>query len=61
MKTILKIVSYTGLALTIFPSILVFKGVFKLEDHFLFMIIGMVLWFITAPFWIKGQKLEEEE
>lgn len=61
MKNLLKIISYTGLALTILPSFLVLKGVIELKTHFLLMIVGMVLWFPTAIFWMKSPKLDEEE
>ena len=61
MKLILKIISYSGLALTILPSIFVFKGVIELKTHFILMGIGLVVWFATAPFWMKSVSLEEEE
>jgi len=61
MKNILKIISLQGLLLTIVPSLLVFKGVIDLKLHYNLMIIGMVLWFETAPFWMKGTSLEEKE
>lgn len=61
MKLLLKIISYSGLALTIVPSILVFKGVIELKTHFILMIIGIILWFSTAPFWMKSQSLEDSE
>ncbi|MDX1637519.1 MAG: hypothetical protein R3281_06100 [Balneolaceae bacterium] len=49
--------SLTGLALTIFPSVLVFLQEISLDDHKNYMVIGMVLWFATAPFWVKEQEL----
>lgn len=61
MKLILKIISYTGLILTILPSVLVFNGVIELKTNFLLMGIGLVLWFASAPFWMKSVSLEEEE
>ena len=61
MKLILKIISYSGLALTILPSIFVFKGVIELKTHFILMGIGLVVWFATAPLWMKSVSLEEEE
>jgi hypothetical protein len=59
MKKILIIVSFIGLILTILPSILVFAKVIEMENHFTLMIIGTVLWFGTAPFWMKSKKMEE--
>lgn len=61
MKLLLKIISFIGLALTFIPSILVFKGVIELKTDFLIMVIGIVLWFSTAPFWMKSQSLEDSE
>lgn len=53
MKTILKAISYAALLATVLPSILVFAGTIELEIHKWIMVIGMVVWFITAPFSIK--------
>lgn len=61
MKTLLMGISYIGLGLTIIPSTLVLTRTIEIEDHFLFMIVGMVMWFATAPFWIKGKSLDDTE
>jgi hypothetical protein len=61
MKLLLKIISYSGLALTILPSFLVFKGMIELRMNFILMIIGLILWFSSAPFWMKSQSLEDSE
>jgi len=61
MKRILKIISYLGLVLTIVPSLFVFKGVFDIKVHYYLMIVGMVLWFGTAPFYMKSKSLNEKE
>ena len=61
MKKVLIIVSYSGLAFTILPSILVLNGVLNLQNHFWLMSVGMVLWFATAPFWMKSKSLDEVE
>lgn len=61
MKLLLKILSYTGLALTIIPSILVFNGKIDINTHFILMVVGMILWFSTAPFWMKSKSLEDSE
>ncbi|MEN6454962.1 MAG: hypothetical protein ABFD10_11940 [Prolixibacteraceae bacterium] len=61
MKWLLIILSFIGLALTIVPSVLVFKGVIGMENHFQMMVAGMVIWFVTAPFWMKSKSLDEEE
>jgi hypothetical protein len=53
MTIALKVVSYLGLGLTLIPAFLVFAGILSWNIHALLMMVGTVLWFITAPFWIK--------
>lgn len=53
MKTICKTISYVGLLATVVPSILVLGGSIELDAHKTLMWIGMVVWFVTAPFWMK--------
>lgn len=53
MKTLLKILSAIGLILTLLPSFLVFAGVIEFDTHKLLMLIGTILWFATAPFWMN--------
>lgn len=60
VKNILIAISAVGLALTFVPSILSFKGIISMQNHFLFMVIGMVCWFATAPFWMKTKSLDDE-
>jgi hypothetical protein len=59
MKPILKAVSFVGLAFTIVPSLLVFSTTITKQTHFKLMIVGLVLWFATAPFWMKSKALDE--
>ena len=59
MMTILKIISFIGLALTIVPSLLVFGGVIEMSFHKQLMAVGMVLWFAGAYFWINKEKKAE--
>lgn len=61
MKSILKLISYLGLALTVVPSLLVFNGLIELRTHYILMGIGMFLWFGTAPFWMQPTSLEDDE
>ena len=56
IKPILKIISYIALLATVLPSILVFTGTVELETHKWIMLIGMLVWFITAPFSIKKKR-----
>lgn len=53
MKTFLKILSFAGLGLTIVPSLLVFAGQLEMQTNLRLMVVGMLLWFGTAVFWIK--------
>jgi hypothetical protein len=57
MKNILKIISFIGLGLTLIPSFLVYQGVLSPETNNNFMLIGTIIWFLTAPFWMN-QKSE---
>lgn len=53
MKSLLKIGSLLGLLLTIVPPIIFFMGNADLSQMKWTMGIGMVLWFVTTPFWIN--------
>lgn len=53
MKNIIKILSYVGLGLTVIPSFFVISGQISWNTHARLMMAGTLLWFITAPFWIK--------
>lgn len=59
MKSLLKIISFIALAVTLVPSFLVFKGVITPELSKTLMLIGTVVWFVSASFWMN--KSEEEE
>lgn len=52
-KNLLRLVSYCGLALSILPAVLVYRGVLSKETHFIVMNVGMLLWFCSAIWWIK--------
>ncbi|MEN8192941.1 MAG: hypothetical protein ABFS12_08995 [Bacteroidota bacterium] len=53
MRPLLKIISLIGLLVTIIPSFLVFTGVITLDNNKLLMVLGTILWFSTAPFWMN--------
>ena len=53
MKTILKIISFIGLILTVVPSFMVFNGSITLDMHKWLMLIGTLVWFIATPFWMN--------
>jgi hypothetical protein len=56
MKILLISIAFIGLLATILPSILVFFGTIELGTHKTIMGIGMVVWFVTAPFFMKRKK-----
>ncbi len=57
MKLILKIISYTGLGLTLIPSILFLMDIIELSQLKWYMLIGVFVWFGSAIFWVgKGKK-----
>ena len=53
MIILAKIVSYVGLLLTVVPSALLLADNQLPDRYKLLATIGMVLWFVTAPFWIN--------
>lgn len=52
-KHILQAISYVGLAFSIIPAFLVFGGFLSREIYYHLMVVGMLLWFGTAIFWIR--------
>lgn len=52
MRIAIRIASFIGLALTAFPSILMFNGKINFQQYTNYMLIGTILWFATAPFWV---------
>lgn len=60
MTALLKLLSAVGLALTVVPALLVFLSGLAWETHALLMLVGTVLWFATAPFWMRDAAPDEE-
>jgi hypothetical protein len=56
MKILLGSLAMIGLLATVLPSILVCFNAIELGTHKTIMAIGMVLWFATAPFFMKKKK-----
>jgi len=52
MTTLLSLISVAGLGLTVVPAFLVFAGAIAWRTHAALMLVGTVLWFATAPFWM---------
>ncbi len=61
LKPLLIIISVVGLLLTIVPSVLKFKGLVDMQDHYHMMLAGTILWFVTAPFWMETKSLDDGE
>jgi hypothetical protein len=57
MTRLAKLFSFLGLLLTIVPALLVFAGKLSLERHYLLMLIGFFVWFLSAPFWMLKKKV----
>ena len=53
MKSTAKLLSLLALGLTVIPSVGVLMGILSHDVHVHLMTAGMVLWFITAPIWMK--------
>ena len=55
MDKILKALSVVGLVLSILPAFLTFYGVVSFQQYTLLLMIGTVLWFVSAPSWINKE------
>lgn len=55
MKIFLKLISMTGLLITLLSGILTGRSVLTLQTHYTYLLTGMALWFAAAPFWMKSQ------
>jgi hypothetical protein len=58
MKILLIGIACIGLLATVLPSILLFAGALEMGVHKTIMGIGMVLWFATAPFFMKRKNTQ---
>jgi hypothetical protein len=56
MTTLLRIIAYLGLILTIAPSLLFFMDAMNLDTMKKAMTIGMVLWLCAAPLVQKSKE-----
>jgi len=56
MRLILRGVSVIGLALTLIPSVLVLLNVISWNLHADLMTAGMIVWFATAPGWMRPSR-----
>jgi hypothetical protein len=56
-RRILQTISFLGLAVSVLPAFLVFGAVVSKQTHAHLMLLGMLMWFGTATFWIKKDHL----
>jgi hypothetical protein len=52
MRRLFKTASVVGLILTVMPAFMVYADMIAWRTHAAWMLIGTVLWFATAPFWM---------
>jgi hypothetical protein len=53
MKTLLKLISFTGLGLMFTSAILLFNNAMTKDTYLVLALVGTVMWFATVPFWMK--------
>lgn len=52
-RIVLKSIGYLGLTLTLLPSLFVFAGTLEVSTYKQLMLVGTLLWVLSAPFWIN--------
>lgn len=55
MRLLLKLISALALGLTLVPALLVFAGRIGWPTYTTLMLVGTVLWFGTAPLWMRDR------
>ncbi len=53
MKKTMFVLSLIGLVLTAMPAVLVFLNLLSWQTHANLMLLGTVLWFVAAPWWMR--------
>jgi hypothetical protein len=61
MQFIARIIALIGLAITIITPILATIGILDLERTKVFMLVGMIVWFIGAIPWLAFNKLRPSD
>jgi len=59
-KTLLKLISFTGLGLMFLSAVLLFNGAMTRPTYQVLALVGTLLWFGTVPFWMK-RRLHQSE
>lgn len=57
MKKLVPVISFLGLALVIVPACLYLAGIMEKPQMKSLMLIGTLLWFISAPMWIGKNRV----
>ena len=60
MKTLLKLISFAGLALMAISAIMVFNDAMPKRAYEVLALVGTAAWFATVPFWMK-RRLHQSE
>lgn len=60
MKTLLKLVSFAGLALMFVSAILLFNDAASKHTFQILALVGTAMWFVPVPFWMK-RRLHQSE
>lgn len=58
-EPVMKTLAMAGLILSVASGCLLFAGTISFATHNLLMVLGMVMWFGSAVFWIKAKPLGE--
>ncbi len=53
MKRVAQILSWLALAVTLVPSLVCLAGRIDLPQVKMWMLVGTIAWFITAPLWME--------
>ena len=59
MKKLLPVVSFAALALVIVPACLYLAGLTEKPQMQTLMLVGTVLWFVSAPLWMGKNENSE--
>ncbi len=53
MKTLLKLISFAGLALMFVSAVLIFRDDVQRSTYEVLALVGTAMWFIPVPWWMK--------
>lgn len=61
LQSALKAVAMLGLAISVASGVAVFTRAISHDTYSLLMVLGMLMWFGSAIFWIKSKPLGEQD